>query len=188
MHGSTSTVGVACVDGRLCRVDDEEVQEQKEQLKRIEELKQQLPANNAGSTSICDYVTQSGGDPLEKLNDLNLGHNLVSLTPSSSCAPVVPVYLHNGHLFLVLKFLAGHFALAAMVWAVYWKCRTGYAGFLKGRALLFSGRGTPQAFSGLPLRSILGLRTGIRKWLPQCFCVRQCSSSVAPLARQSGSR
>ncbi|PHJ16441.1 hypothetical protein CSUI_009743, partial [Cystoisospora suis] len=74
--------------------NDEEVQEQKEQLRRIEELKQQLPSTSGGGASVCDYVTQSGGDPLEKLNDLNLGYNLESL-PARRCKAEVNALLRQ---------------------------------------------------------------------------------------------
>ncbi|CBZ54443.1 conserved hypothetical protein [Neospora caninum Liverpool] len=74
--------------------DSEEVQARREQVKKMEELRQQLPPESAVDATVCGYVTQAGPDPLEKLDQLDLGHALEQL-PAQKCRLAVASLLRQ---------------------------------------------------------------------------------------------
>ncbi|KFG53822.1 hypothetical protein TGFOU_223780 [Toxoplasma gondii FOU] len=74
--------------------DSEEVRAQREQMKKLEELRQQLPPESSVDATVCGYVTQGGPDPLENLDQLDLGHTLEQL-PAQKCKLAVASLLRQ---------------------------------------------------------------------------------------------
>ncbi|PFH35916.1 hypothetical protein BESB_055670 [Besnoitia besnoiti] len=77
--------------------EDEQVQAQREQVKKLEGLRHQLPPESAADATVASYVAQAGPDPLEKLEQLNLAHNLEQMHPQKCKHAVVSLLRQMGY-------------------------------------------------------------------------------------------